>query len=416
MSTRLVLRALARCWLAVALCGSAFAHYTFQKQAGYLYVCTFNVYKLGSIEAKYDQLEEGDAEAETGIPRRIKSLARVLATADFDLIVLQEVTHGEKGQWAVADLVQELNTVHQRQYQFFLSDHIGQGLMPEAMAFIFDPHKVRSVPFSGNTVAVNIPVDGRDLVKTKWVSGNFDFLLVSAHLAWGNEADRKHGDKVILEILTNPSKYSDDPDVLVVGDVNRFGEDFTFFETLPSYSPSLFLAPNVTFFDPAFKSKKQVKAADIAGKGVPGNDPQLLSTTVATNTFVYDVFLMTPDVDEELPGSGNELTLGTDWGIVHFDEPNGFGYQQGAKQLGPNDLKEEYSDHRPLWMRFATMTTNADGGGNVVAPAQRFVATASGRKFHKPECPTVANSTVAVTWTDRGAAMATHGPCGVCKP
>lgn len=403
--------------LAALLAGTAFAHYTFQKSPDHVYICTFNVFRLGDIEPKYDRLEENDDEGDDAIPERIRNLARVLVTGDFDLIVLQEVTHGDKGQWVLSDLVQELNTVHHRHYRFFLSDHIGQGLMPEAMAFIYNPDRVKPLPLAGTALCANIEISGRDLVRTKWVSGSFDFTLISAHLAWGNKADREEGDRKILEILTTPapSAYSDDPDIIVLGDVNRFGIDFTFFDTLPAYQPGLFLAPNITFFDPGFKTIREVKKAHIAGRGIPQDDPQLLSTTVAKNTFVYDVFLLSPDVDEELPGTGNAAVLGTDWGIIHYDEPNGFGYQSGAELLGQNALKVAYSDHRPLWMRFRTNLNHADSQSPAPA-ATTYVATATGRKFHRPDCPSIANSTVAVTWTSRTDALASRGPCGVCKP
>lgn len=201
----------------------------------------------------------------------------------------------------------------------------------------------------------------------------------------------------------------------MLGDVNRFGTNYTFFETLGAYHPGLFLAPNITFFDPGFKTIKEVKKAHIAGKGIPLDDPQLLSTTVAKNTFVYDVFLLSTDVDEELPGAGNSAVVGTDWGIIHYDEPNGFGYQPGAELLSQNALKVAYSDHRPLWMRFRTNLNHADGQSSAPV-AVTYVATASGKKFHVPGCSSIANSTIAATWTSRAEALATRGPCGVCKP
>lgn len=400
-----------------ALAGSA--NYTFSKAPDHLYLCSFNVYMLGSIEQKYRELdqEDGDLEPGTPIPDRIRNLARVLATADFDLIVLQEVTHGEKGEWALTDLVQELNTAHNRHYSFFLSGHIGQGLMPEAIAFIYNPAVVRPQILPGSTSQVaNIEIGGRDLVRTKWVAGNFDFTLIAAHLAWGNEADRREGDLMIREILTTktPSRFSDDPDIIVLGDLNRFGLNFTFFDGL-TYSAASFLAPNITCFDPEFNQRKEVKAAHLAGTPLADMNPQFLSTTVATNTSVYDAFLLTPDVDEELPGDGNAVTYGQDFGIIHFDERGGFGYQAGADSLSHNQLKVDYSDHRPLWMRFRTNLAHSDAQTGT-APPIRYVATNAGRKFHLPGCSTITHSTVAKEWTKRSAAAATHGPCGVCKP
>lgn len=392
---------------------TAFANYTFHKEANHVYLCTFNVFRLGDIEPEYDRLNEDDGEPHV-IPGRIKNLARVIASADFDLIVLQEVTEGDKGEWALSDLVEELNTTHHRHYRFFLSGGIGMGLMPEAMAFIYDPNKIKPQTVSGISFTANIPISGRDLVKTKWVAGNFDFTLVSAHLAWGNHPDRKEGDEKLRDILEHPSSYSDDPDIVILGDTNRFGDGAEFWPGF-AYNSSKFLAPNVACFDPQFNQRKEVKPAHLQGTPLAGMPPQFLSTTVAANTFVYDVFLLTSDVDEELPGSGNALVYGQDWGIVHFDEPEGFGHQPGAEAMNSNNLKSAYSDHRPLWMRFRTDLTHADGVA--AQPASlTYVATASGRKFHLVGCKSIANSTIATTWTSRTEAMTTHGPCGMCRP
>jgi hypothetical protein len=398
---------------------TASANYTFTKEADHLYICSFNVYMLGSIEQKYRELDgtDGDTEPAGAIPERIRSLARVIASADFDLVVLQEVTFGEKGNWALTDLVQELNHAHGRNYSFYLSGHIGQGMMPEAMAFIFNPDVVKPQVLLGTTSQVeNIEIPGRDLVRTKWVAGNFDFTLISAHLAWGNESERREGDRMILQILTTPtpSRFSDDPDIVVVGDINRFGLNFSCFDG-HAYDPARFLAPNIVTFDPALNTRKEVKASHLVGTPLAGMIPQFLSTTVAQNTSVYDVFMLTPDADEELPGTGNTITYGVDFGIVHFDEPGGFGFQPGADTMTHQKLKEEYSDHRPLWMRFRTDVAASDTQGAVPVET-RYVATASGRRFHLPGCHTIANSTLAIAWTSREAAVATHGPCGICKP
>lgn len=393
-----------------------------QKEANHLYICSFNVYKLGSIEAKYDALEEDDDDdVAPGVPERIKTLAKVLTVGAFDLIVLQEVTDGERGNWALTDLVAELKASHSLTYEFFLSPFIGMGLMREAMAFIYNPAVVKPQIISGTTSMVSlIEIPGRDLVRTQWLSGEFDFTLVSAHLAWGNESDRKAGDKKIHEILTTPapSAFSDDPDIIVLGDMNRFGLNFTFFDGV-TYSDTQFLAPNICIFDPAFRTVKEVKASHIAGKGIPGDNPQLLSTTVAKNTFVYDMILFTPDADEEFPGTKNACVFGTDFGVICYDEKDAFGYQAGADTLGQNALKEAYSDHRPLWMRFKTNAGQRDTVGTgpaQPAAASKFLATASGKKFHKPGCSTIQGKATPKEWTSREEASLTHGPCGVCKP
>ena len=244
-------------------------------------------------------------------------------------------------------------------YRFFISDYIGQGLVPEAMAFLYRPHKAKYKRINGER-SVNIEIPGRDLVKTQWVAKNFDFTLISAHLAWGNESHRDAGYEKIKDIFDNPSDYSSDPDIIVLGDFNRFGEGYESVKKLP-YDSSKFLAPNVTFFDPGFTTKKNVTKTSISGKGVPNDNPQLVSTTVAQNKKVYDMIMFSVDAAEEFPPGSNEAEYEEDFGIIHFDETSGFGYQSGAASLDHNSLKKAYSDHRPLWMRFKTDADHYDG-------------------------------------------------------
>ena len=153
------------------------------------------------------------------------------------------------------------------------------------------------------------------------------------------------------ELFSTPSDWSDDPDVIVLGDFNRFGGGATAVDALP-YDSGKFRAPNITFFDPSFSACREVTKRSIRDKGVPGDDPQLLSTTVSGNKYVYDMILFSRDAAEEFPADLHEARYGVDFGIIHFDHPTGFGYQPGADRLSHNELKNTYSDHRPVWLRF----------------------------------------------------------------
>ena len=168
------------------------------------------------------------------------------------------------------------------------------------------------------------------------------------------------GYEKIKDIFDNPSDYSNDLDILVLGDFNRFGKGYESVKKLP-YDASKFLAPNITFFDPDFNTKKNVTKASISGKGVPNDNPQLVSTTVSGNKKVYDMILFSVDVAEEFPPGSNEAKYAKDFGIIHFDEADGFGYQAGADSLSHDVLRKAYSDHRPLWMRFKTNGDYYDG-------------------------------------------------------
>ena len=233
--------------------------------------------------------------------------------------------------------------------------------MPEAIAFMFDPEVVRpEIPPYGNALVENIEIDGRDLVRTQWEAGNFDFTLISAHLAWGSEEDRDDGYQKIDQIFTRerPSQFSRDDDIIILGDFNRFGKGYESVQELEN--DGTFFVPNVNIFDPDFNAIKEVRRSDIIGKGIPNDNPQWLSTTVANNRFVYDMILLSPDAAEEYTGDQIGSGFGSDYGILHFDEVGSCGYQDGAEHLTHNALKEAYSDHRPLWMRFRIDGDTAD--------------------------------------------------------
>ena len=321
------------------------------KAPGFIYIASFNVFRLGAIESRYKALSELNDE----IPTRIKNLARVLAIGAFDIIALQEVQAGSRGQAVISDLVRVLKDNHGLTYQSILSEAIGRGYeMTEAMAFLYQPNRVQPETVKDtNSLSTNIAIPGRDLVQTQWEAGSLDFTLISAHLAWGNHDNRRVGYEKIAEIFDNPADWSHDPDIIVLGDFNRFGGGAEAIRALP-YDTNKFRAPHVTFFDPNFSTLKEVQKDAIKGKGVPDDDPQLLSTTVARNTFVYDMIIFSSDASEEFPAGLGHARYGTDFGIIHFDQSNGFGYQPGADKMEHDKLREAYSDHRPIWVRFRT--------------------------------------------------------------
>jgi len=71
--------------------------------------------------------------------------------------------------------------------------------------------------------------------------------------------------------------------------------------------------------------------------------------------------MLSIDATEEFPAGSNQAEYSKDFGIIHFDESNGFGFQTGADGLSHEELKKAYSDHRPRWIRFKTNTDNKDG-------------------------------------------------------
>ena len=68
----------------------------------------------------------------------------------------------------------------------------------------------------------------------------------------------------------------------------------------------------MTFFDTGFSEVQEVTAKAIEGKGVPDDDPQLLSTTVADNELVYDVIMFSSEAEERFPAEPHEAVYGRD--------------------------------------------------------------------------------------------------------
>ncbi len=159
---------------------------TLTKAPNHLYIATFNVYILGAVDDKYKDIEDLETNVDNTIPERIANIARVIAVGGFHIVAIQEVHAGPKGYFVIKDLQRALHENHNMNYRFFISDYIGPGYgIPEAMAFLYRPHKAKYKRIDGAR-SVNIEIAGRDLIKTQWIAGNFDFTLISVHLAWGN--------------------------------------------------------------------------------------------------------------------------------------------------------------------------------------------------------------------------------------
>lgn len=338
-----------------------------EKDPNCAYISTYNVFSFGHLDKKYKDIEKGETPGDNEIPDRIINSAKVLAFGDFDIITLQEVKHGPAGKAAIKDLVQALKDNHDQEYNWFVSDKIGRGLFDESIAFLYKTEGVENIMVDDKTstlIESGLP-QNRKFAKTKWRIGDFDFTLISCHFSWiqGDPKRRQADYEKLNEILNNPMSFSDDPDVIVMGDFNRFGANWQSDEygvLKLDYDPKKWRAPNVTIWDPSFKSLKQVKDANITNLNIPNDNPQFLSTTVAKNSSVYDVVFFTADVSEEFPSDHGKEKYGVDFGIFHFDEVGGIGHILGAERMRHNKLKKAYSDHRPLWIRFKVNMGTSD--------------------------------------------------------
>ena len=331
-------------------------------------ICSFNLYLLGGVANKYKEVSNQykDAqyirtESSYQTPDRIVNCASLLAQGDFSIIVLQEVLDGVRGDSAVADLTASLNRMSLKGYKWFTSERIGKGMRMESMAFIYDSLRIELQKIEGENSALIACAESRNrkYVQTQWKSGDFDFTVISCHFAW-NDSDyfRRQADyKELNNILHNPKEYSIDPDVIVLGDFNRFGGNFNAKQKeygiqQIAYDSKLFRSPHIACFDSTLIQLPEVT------DNPKIEYPQFHSTTVSNNTMVYDTFWITSDVFEEF--ELEKCQWNVDYGVMIYDEPNGNFYIEGLEKLTQKELKYKYSDHRPIWMRFSTCSGELD--------------------------------------------------------
>lgn len=311
----------------------------------YISIASYNIFSLGHIASKYKKPQ--GSQSSDNIPQRIQNNAQLLAKRNLDLIALQEVVAGKSGEWALVDLTHQLNKNYGKRYKWLLSKEIGPGFgFRESIAFLYDSvkvttdEKIKIIPSNG----------GRNFVKCSFKSGNFDFTLIGVHLSWSNAEHRISEVKKINSILYHPEKYASDPDVIVLGDFNRFGNNQRAIKEIHFSSEKMF-CPTIEFWDPQFNKVKQVSALAIQGKKVPSNDSQLLSTTVSKNHKAYDLILCTSDAKEEFETPLKEIKYNRDFGIIAFDHPTSIDFIAASQE---DTIKYKWSDHRPIWVRFRT--------------------------------------------------------------
>ncbi len=316
-----------------------------------LTVATYNIFSLGNIANKYKQTK-GSYTHDT-IPQRIQNNAQVLAKRNLDLISIQEVAASKGGEWALKDLTHELNTKYKKRYKWLHSNPIGLGFgFLESIGFLYDSVKVTS----NNKMEIIPSNGGRNFIKCSFKSGNFDFSLIGVHLSWQNNSYRIAEFQKIETILSQPTDYSLDPDIIILGDFNRFGNRQTAVKNI-RYTPEKMFCPNIDFWDPQFNKTKQVSTLSIQGKGIPSDDPQLLSTTVSNNHMAYDMVLCSSDVKEEFHTSIEHMKYDINFGVIAFDHPTSPDYIPASQ--GKN-IKYQWSDHRPVWVRFQTNRDTED--------------------------------------------------------
>lgn len=311
-----------------------------------LYIATYNIYTFGN---------NGNAQ--------IYNAAKVLASGDFDLVAIQEVMQ-EKGQKAVDQMIVYLKDSFNLSYKAVVSPNIGQGLNgQERIAFVYKPDVIKLVQHNGKDIeTIDAPNDGRDFAFTHWQKGNFTFVVGSGHLYYGDSKKkeatlkrRKQELEQVYGFFKDPKKQFGDEDLIFLGDFNR-GALVADYKSV-TYDTTKYFIPNVEFFDRSLNTHAQVEKAHILGKGIPKDNPKLVSTTVANgNTYVYDMIICSKSLLDNYHAPRNNGKFNTNFGVISYDEPQGIGtIKEAAKQTSHNKLKAAYSDHRPTWVRLEVL-------------------------------------------------------------
>lgn len=289
--------------------------------------------------------------------------AQVIASGQFDLIAIQEVME-DPGVNSVNLMIRQLKDSFNLEYTSVISADIGVGYQAnERIAFVYRPDKVKLRKYKGEYIQTIAVPDGRNFVLTRWKSNKVTFILGSGHLYYGKDGNAQEREETlrrrtaelnqVLHLFDNPKKELGDGDLIFVGDFNRAAVVPDYKSV--SYDMSKYFVPNIEFFDPKLNEVPQVKTVHIEGKNVPGNDPQLVSSTVAQNTYVYDMIVCAHALLNNYQAPRNDGSFNRNFGVISYDKANGIGYQpESANYTAHNDLKKAYSDHRPVWVRLNT--------------------------------------------------------------
>lgn len=321
----------------------AFGQVMKQDKSG-LYIATYNIYTFGQHEKA-----------------QVSNAAKVLASGSFDLVAIQEVME-DKGEKAINDMVILLKDSFNLNYKAIISENIGDGYKgKERIAFLYKVKSVKPQKINGKPYQIIDVPDGRDFVFTNWKAGKLTFVFGSGHLYYGNDDTPEQKEEtlkrrvkelqMVYDFYKNPKEQFGDEDLIFVGDFNRAAlvPDY---KTV-NYDTSLYFIPNIEFFDPHLNEIPEVKEKNIEGKGVPNDNPKLVSTTVADgNTFVYDMIICSHSLLDNFQATRSNGKYNHNFGIIAYDDTDGYGYIPEAKKMtNHNTLKENYSDHRPLWIR-----------------------------------------------------------------
>lgn len=259
---------------------------------------------------------------EFGKKRRTEAAVHYIAEiiGQFDLVGLVELRDN------LADLKRVLDILGPY-WRVVYSDMIPDaGGNHERVAFI---HDTRCVAFKGMAANATPPrkkTGTQYLPETSWwrppymasfASGNFDFLVITAHIQWGTEEGREEELRLLAEWVEakRSEKWAVDRDVIVMGDFN-----------VPDTTGPLY------------------QAVTSRGLCLPKGLAGLSHGSNLEKDKRYDQLLHYPTYPENFSNTG---------GVLDF-----YGSEAGIDALFPGMSKTDFtyqmSDHLPLWLQMRT--------------------------------------------------------------
>jgi endonuclease/exonuclease/phosphatase family protein len=263
---------------------------------------------------------------EFGKKRRSEAAVHYIAEimGQFDLISVVELRDD------LTDLSRVLAILGEPYWRVVYSDMIPDaGGNHERLGFVYDK---RAVTFTGFAAEANPPRErtgAEYLSRIDWWrspymasfrSGNFDFVVLTAHIRWGDAPEARVPELQLLADWVDAKrqeKTCEDKDILVMGDFN-----------IPSRDDALF------------------KAVTSKGLSIPKALRGLTFGTDLERGKRYDQILHYPVYAENFTNAG---------GIVDFYAGDSAPLFPGMKKL---DFTFQMSDHLPLWLQ---MNTDIDG-------------------------------------------------------
>ena len=258
---------------------------------------------------------------EFGRKARLKPSIHYIAEVigQFDLVAVVEVRDNMKDMQRVLDILGPYWSVV---FSDYIKDRQGNG---ERIAYVFDK---RAVTFTGLAAEADPPrkkdrITGEMVSRLSWWrspymasfrAGNFDFILLTAHIRWGSGDDARIAPlKLLAEWVAKrrKEKHVIDRDFIVMGDFN-----------IPELDDDLF------------------KAITSKGLRIP---EKLRGTTHGSNLEKnkrYDQILHYP----------TETSVFTDKGGVLDFYDGGIAKLYPGAGLSKDSFTYQMSDHLPLWM------------------------------------------------------------------